>query len=70
MTKIVIGFPVQPFALGMIVTVAVPVTVVKEGIAVTPVWSVKPMAAPPVISKTTPAGVPDNGMAVVVTPLQ
>ena len=62
--------PVQPLALGVKVTMAVPAVGVKEGMEVTPVKSAKPTPAPPVISKTTPAGEPDNAMAEVATPAQ
>jgi hypothetical protein len=57
-------------ALGVIVTVADPTEGVKDGILVTPVWSASPTPAPPVISKTTPEGVPDNMMADVAVPEQ
>ena len=62
--------PVQPFALGVIVTVALPVIVVKEGIDNTPVTFANPTDAPPVISNTTPVGVPVNAIAEVITALQ
>ena len=64
------GVPVQPFALGVIVTVAVPATGLYEGIDVTPVRSDKPTDVPPVTSKTTPTGEPDNVMTGVATPSQ
>jgi hypothetical protein len=65
------GVPVQPFARGVMTMIAVPTLLAKnDGIAVTPVLLDNPMDAPPVISNTTPAGVPDSGIAVVVTPLQ
>ena len=66
----VTGDPAQLLALGVILIVAFPVTGVKTGIAVTPVLSESPMAAPPVISKTTPDGVPVKKIALVFIPLQ
>ena len=51
-------------------TTALPATVVNEGIAVTLVALANPIAAPPVISKETPEGVPDNAIAEAVMPLQ
>jgi hypothetical protein len=66
----VIGAPVQLFALGVTVRVALPEPGIKEGIAVTPVWLARPMEAPPVMSKTTPEGVPERGIGAEGTPMQ
>ena len=54
--------PLQPFAFGVTVIVALPMDGVKEGIAVTLARGVlgKPIPAPHVTSNTTPAGVPVN----------
>ena len=51
--------------------IAGPVGVVKEGIDVAPViGSGMPTPEPPAISNTTPEGVPDKAIAVVVVLLQ
>ena len=70
----VTGVPVQPLALGVMVTVAVTgelpeLVAVKVGIADTPVWLLSPTEAPPAISYTTPAGEPVSGIDAVA-PLQ
>ena len=66
----VTGNPVQPFARGIKVITAVFLIAAKDGISVTPVLFASPIEAPPDRSKTTPAGVPDNGITGVATPLQ
>ena len=52
------------------VTSALPVTVVNEGIEVTLLALANPIAAPPDISKATPDGLPDKVMAEAEIPLQ
>ena len=64
------GNPEQPFAFGTMVNVAVPVMGVKAGIAATPFRLASPIAAPPEMSKRTPAGVPVKTYGSDNTPLQ
>ena len=66
--KKVTGVPVQPSALGVTVTVAVPTVGVNAGMAVTPICVARPTAPPPVMSKVTPDGVPTSATGVVVIP--
>jgi hypothetical protein len=56
--------------MGVTVIVAFPSMAVKAGIATTPVWSARPIIPPPVISKTTPGGVPASGIGEVNSSLQ
>jgi hypothetical protein len=69
-TAYVTAVPVQPFAFGVIVMIALPVRAVNEGTEVTPAWFGKPMAAPPVMSNVTPLGVPESTSAEATSPWQ
>jgi hypothetical protein len=63
------GNPKQPFALGVILIVALPLTGLNDGISVTPILSLKPIEVPPVMSKTTDEGVPFNPIIEDIKPL-
>ena len=67
----VTAVPVQPLALGVTVITAVPAAVgVKPAMLVTLVWLARPMAAPPLMSNVTPAGVPVRAIVLMAAPAQ